>query len=1069
MIMKKILIFLLLALPALGWAQQKLSGVVRDSTDLEPLTGATVLIRGVKYYSVTDKNGYFSLPRPAGADTLVVTFVGYLPLKVAVRPETSAPISILLSPASRSLREVMVSTGYQQLPQERATGSFDQLDRQLVNRAVSPDVLSRLDGVASGVLFDKRAGGMTDFSVRGLSTLTTQIRQPLVVVDNFPYDGNLADINPNDVESITVLKDAAAASIWGVRAGNGVVVITTRKGRLNKALQVSVNSNYTFSAKPDLFAVPAISASDFIDVEKYLYQQGYDSGALANTYTYPVVSPVVELLNAASSGTITQAEADRQIDALRKIDVRHDFEKYVYRQAFSQQQSISLSGGTEKTAFNLSVGYDRALESLVGNSSDRLTLRDVHTFHPLKNLEVDASAQYTRSSAVSNSQGGYGAITPGGGIGGLYPYARLADAAGNPLPIVRDYRAAFVDTAGGGKLLDWRYRPLEETRLANNRALVNDILLNAGLGYRLLPSLNAEVKYQFENSQSSGRNDYGTTTYYTRNLVNLYSQISGGTVSYNLPNGAILDQSESRLVSNDLRGQLNYGGNIGSKSRLDAILGSELRQNTTDGYGYRTYGFNDQTLVSQGTDLVSRFPTYDNIGGRRQLPYQNSFTGLLNRNVSVYGNASWVYDGRYTLTASARRDANNLFGVETNRKWVPLWSAGGTWLVSSEPFYHWAAMPYLKLRATWGYSGNVNNTIPAVTTIVYRTPTFFNSINGLPFATISNFPNPNLEWEKTGMMNLAMDFAAAGDRISGSVEYYYKDSRQLIGLVPADLTNGTAGILNTNSAELKGHGVDVTLNTVNLAGKFAWKSFLLFSVNKNKVAKYLYTPGSYSFYINSGSVTPVVGEPASTVTSYRWAGLDPASGNPIAYLNGKPSQDYASIVSGVQKSDLVFSGSAVPQVFGSLRNEVSFAGFSLSVNVTYRFDYYFRRPATGYSALFSNWTGYSDYEQRWQKPGDEAHTNVPSLTYPGDANRDAVYQYSNITVEKGDNIRLQDARLSYRFNHRRKVLPFRELEIYLYANNLGILWRANKQGLDPDYGNFIPAPRTVSAGLKLDF
>lgn len=1055
--------------PCLAIAQQRLSGTVRDGADHEPLMGATVTLKGLGHYSVTDVHGYFELPRAAGGDTLEVTFVGYLRYRLPVNAGSASPISIVLTPAPHSLREVVVSNGYQQVPQERSTGSFDQLDRALVNRAVSADVLSRLDGVASGVLFDKRAGGMTDFSVRGLSTLTTQIRTPLVVVDNFPYDGDLANINPNDVESITVLKDAAAASIWGVRAGNGVVVITTKKGRLNQGLRVSVNSNYTVSAKPDLFAVPAIGSSDFIGVEEYLYKQGYYTGVLGNNYTYPVVSPVVALLDGVAKGTVSQAAADGQIAALRTVDVRNDFEKYVYRNAFSQQQSVTLSGGGETAAYNLSVGYDRALQSLVGNSNDRVTVRDVHTFHLLKKLEADVAVQYTRSSATTDSQGGYGAILPGNGIGGLYPYAQLADAAGNPLPIVRDYRAAFVDTAGGGKLLDWRYRPLEETMLANNRVLANDVVINAGLRYRILPALNAEVKYQFENSQTSGRNDYSTATYYTRNLINTYSQVSGNSVTYNLPDGGILDQSETHLVSNDLRGQLNYGGNIGKKSRVDAILGGELRQNTTDGYSYRTYGYDDATLVSQGTDLVTRFPTYDNIGGYRQLPYTDSFTGLLNRNVSVYGNASYVYDGRYTLTASARRDANNLFGVETNRKWVPLWSAGGAWLLSGEPFYHSAALPYLKLRATWGYSGNVNNTIPAVTTIVYRTPAFFNSINGLPFASINNFPNPNLKWEKTGMLNLAADFSTAGDRISGSIEYYYKDSKDLIGLVPADLTNGTGGLLNTNSAELKGHGLDVTLNTVNTTGAVGWKTFLLFSVNKNKVAKYQYTPGSYSFYINSGSVTPVVGEPASTVTSYRWAGLDRTNGNPQAYLSGKVSEDYAALVGGVQKSDLVFSGSAVPQVFGSFRNEVSWAGFALSVNVTYRFDYYFRRPATGYAALFSSWVGYNDYAQRWQKPGDEAHTNVPSLVYPSDANRDVIYQYSNITVEKGDNIRLQDARLSYRFNHGRKVLPLRELEVYLYANNLGILWRANKLGLDPDYGNFIPAPRTFSAGLKLDF
>lgn len=1058
---------LFILLPGFLMAQQKLRGTVSDIKSGEPLPGTTVRLMRSHMVTTTDKDGKFELSLAGVADSLIVSFVGYQAASIAVSNDGKL-VTILLSPYSHNLDAIVVSTGYQQLPKERATGSFDQIDNRLFNRSVSTDVLSHLDGVASSVLFDKRNNGVNSISVRGLSTLTSLISTPLIVVDNFPYDGDINNINPNDVESITVLKDAAAASIWGTRAGNGVIVITTKKGKYNRGLQVSVSSNVTVSAKPDLFSVPVISPADFIDLEQYLFSKGFYDAPIGNHFTYPVLSPVVELLNGERNGSISSGAADLQISLLKQHDVRTDFERYVYRNAVNQQHSISISGGSDKTNYNVSVGYDNNLQSLVGNSYDRLTVRDVHHFRLSRNLDIQAGIQYTKSNTVTDSQGGYGSINSGGGFG-LYPYAQLADGNGNPLPIVRDHRASWADTAGQGKLLNWRYSPLAEIKLADNRLQNEDILLNTGLNYKFLSVFSAELKYQYENGSADGSNNYSPATYFTRNLVNTFTQAGSGGITYPIPIGSIVDQQTGRLVSHDIRGQLNYNQNLG-RSGIDALIGGELSQRSNDLVLIRTYGYNAENLSVQPVDQVTDFPSYGNVAGSSRIPFPNSYSGLLNRTVSLYGNAAYSYLSRYTLSVSGRRDANNLFGVETNHKWVPLWSAGGSWVLSGEPFYHWALIPYLKLRATFGYSGNINNSIPAIATIRYQNVLPFNSLTGLPFAVISNYPNPNLQWEKTAMTNVGVDFALAGNRVSGSVEYYYKNSEDLIGQVPADPTIGAGGFLNTNSADLKTHGWDVVLNSINIRGAFEWNSNVLFSVNRNRVSKYLFTPANFNSFINSGTITsPLVGAPAESIVSYRWAGLDPANGNPVVYLNGVKSEDYSAIVSGLDKNDLVVSGSAVPQLFGSFRNNWSYKGVSLSLNISYRFDYYFRRNATSYSSLFSNWVGYNDYAKRWQQPGDELHTNVPSLVYPADENRDAVYDYSTATVEKGDNIRLQDIRLSYVFSGiKLSGSPIRAFEVFAYANNLGIIWRANKLGLDPDYGSGLPDPRSISLGFKLD-
>jgi hypothetical protein len=241
------------------------------------------------------------------------------------------------------------------------------------------------------------------------------------------------------------------------------------------------------------------------------------------------------------------------------------------------------------------------------------------------------------------------------------------------------------------------------------------------------------------------------------------------------------------------------------------------------------------------------------------------------------------------------------------------------------------------------------------------------------------------------------------------------------------------------------------------------------------VIKYDKKPSSYTIQ-NNGSIVGIVGKPLYALFSYNWAGLDPKNGNPQGYLNGKVSEDYTGIINNYNPDSLVYNGSARPTVYGSLRNTFSYKGFSLSIMLMYKLGYNFRRPSIGlnYTDDISTYMN-ADYEKRWQKPGDERKTNVPSLMYPSNSSRQRFYQYSSILVSKGDHIRLQDVKLSYDFGHltgRGRFLS--HAEIYLYANNLGIIWRSNKFGIDPDnYGwwalHRLPDPFSFSVGFKCSF
>jgi len=1065
MLLKKIITFITLILPTVALAQFQLKGTVIDSASNHPLAGASVFIYGTTSGAQTDAEGHFILASPQNSGRITISYTGYRPRVISYL--TSKPLTCALVSETSSLSEVVVSTGYQQIPQERSTGSFVNVDNNLINRSVSTDILSRLQDVTSGLIFNRNVPGRSnDISIRGQSTLFSNA-QPLIVLDNFPYDGDLNNINPNDIDQITILKDAAAASIWGTRAGNGVIVITTKKGRFNQALKVSFNSNVTVGDEPDLFYRSRMSTSDYIDVEKLLYSKGFYKNALNSPYHAPV-TPVVQLLNQAAQGQILQADANSRIDALRGLDARNDIRKYFYRKSVSQQYALALSGGTESQNYNLSAGVDRNLDNLVRNGFDRLTLNAGNTWSLLNHkLDLTTGINLTQSK-ISNNNGGINSINMNQ-ASGLYPYAQLADARGNPLPIVKDYNATFVKDAEQQGLLNWQNYPLNELALADNTTTLTDYRLNAGLKYKIIPQLNAEVLYLYERGITAGRNNQAADSYFTRDLINNYTQVGAdGTFTRPVPMGGIVDQTNQNSYSNDFRTQLNYSQEIGSKSAIDAIAGYEIRSFHTNTGSYRLYGYDAQHAISSPVDYVTQYDLYSYPGYTIPVPYNNTESDLTDHNLSYYANAAYTYDKRYTFSASGRFDQSNLFGVKANQKGVPLWSAGFAWNLSNESFYKVNWLPYLKLRATYGVNGNVNKGVSAYTTAYYYNAAY--SPIGTTYATILNPPDPELSWERIQILNLGLDFKIVKNILTGSVEYYHKIGKDLIGSAPAAPSTGNLTYTG-NNASTSGHGFDVVLNSNNLRGRLSWQTNLLFSYTATKVTSYKSDSpvASYLQFGYGGQTIPLEGRPVYAIYSYKSAGLNPSNGNPQGYLNGVASQDYSAILTAATPKNIVYNGPAQPTVFGALRNTFGWKALTVSANVTYRFGYYFRKSSVNYSTVLRGNGGSGDYAFRWQNPGDEARTQVPSLPSAINMNRENFYTFSDGLVASGNNIRLQDVSIGYELiREKGRGLPFSHLKIYLYGNNLALLWKSNKFGVDPDYQNG-PPPKTLAAGLKADF
>ncbi len=1047
------------------------TGQVTNADTKKGVEDATITNLITRSQTLTDESGNFTITA-IDSDTLLVSCIGYQSRKILPGLK-GIRLQVELIPIAGQLQEVTVNTGYQRLPKERATGSFDVVNNTLLNRRVSTGVLDRIENLTPGVLFDRNAGAPDALLIRGRSTIYANAA-PLIVVDNFPYDGDISNINPNDVESVTVLKDAAAASIWGARAGNGVIVITTKKGRTAKP-RVEVNSSLTLVQKPDLFNVSLIPSANYIELEKYLFQQGYYTNDEFNNsinYGHPPFTPVVELLIAQRDSLIPAAEAEARIEAYKGFDARNDIGHYLYQTAVNQQHAINVSGSNEKLSYYTSAGWDKNVANLTGADYDRVSLRSGNTFRIGRKLQADVGLSYIQSLTESGANPGYG-LTNGAGKG-LYPYAQLANTDGSAATLVKENSTAYTDTAGNGQLLDWTYQPLADINKEIHRTRLTDVVATAGLHYALTQSLSADIRYQYENTATEYHNEYMAGSYYARSLENQFSITDGetGGVVRPIPPGGILDATEATATSHQGRAQVNYAHRF-SRHDVNALAGYEMRSLLGTGNSYRLYGYEPgKSSVAQAVDLYNFYPLRTNIYATAMIPNPASVSATADRFLSYYANASYTYDDRYTLSGSVRHDAANLFGVNANERGTPLWSAGTAWAVSSEPFYKASWLPLLKLRATYGYNGNISRLATAYTTV----SAFYAYSTNAQANLVQNPPNKDLRWEKVKMLNIAMQFATRKQWLSGTVEYYHKNSTDLLGQAPLDPTLGvtlsfTGGpsYYYGNVASLTGNGLDVQMTSRNLDKTFKWYTDAIVSHATSTVKDYLLPPASGSRYLQSGQITPAEGKPVFAVYSYPWGGLNPQTGAPQGYSGGKTSEDYALLLSAPLDS-LIYNGPLQPQWFGALRNTFSWKGFSLSVNISFKLDYYFRTISVAYSDLYSRWTGSGDYTNRWQKPGDEAHTHVPSAVYPADGHRDAFYAGSGVLVARGDNVRLEDVTLSYDVDkEQKKWLPFAHVRVYGYAGNLGVLWLKNKAGIDPYYNNVPRAGKSVSLGVNLSF
>lgn len=1047
----------------------ELRAQVVSQSDGQPIQGATV--RSSVGQTMSDEKGFFTVIYSGNDPILNVSALGYTAKRITFSRYPDTMVLIQLTPTRTLVDEVVVSTGYYSVPVERATGSFSFVEEEDIKGQPGINILHRLENQVPGMQFIRKDSQEGDeepeIRVRGVATIHSD-RSPLIVVDNFPFNGNIESIDPATVANVTVLKDAAAASIWGAKAGNGVIVITTKKGSVSDSPRYGIRLNTSLTEKRDLHKSKSfISSSDHIEMERILFDRRHYA---ENNWT--PLSPAVELFIAERDGRINRNEMEAALDELRSYDYRADAEKYFFQTPVNTEFSGNVSGGTDVYRYFLSTGVRHNQAMHRGVHSTRYTVSTSNTIRLNKVISLDIGMNYSRSDNSDNSAT-VNDLTFGS-FQAPAPYTRFVDKAGQPIPITKGVRTLWLESEAAKRFGDWTYNPLVDKNEIDKSTLAQDIRLSGRLSIDFSQHTNASAQYQYESSTTDQYTHYYKNSFFNRHLVNQYTQLDG---SMPFPNAGAQTTNGEQIVGHNLRTQVNYSKGF---TKLDlyvhGLAGIEAGQTKDNSSRTTLYGFNPETYVVQSNiDNINRFPTYPR-GNNTLLPrHLFVYNEAINRYVSAFANASLTFKNRYLVSGSVRWDGSNLYGVKANQKGVPLYSLGIGWHLDKEAFFNSELMDQLRLRMTFGYSGNTNQNSSANTVITYGVDRTTN----LPRTLIWKLGNPWLRWERVKTLNFGIDASLLKNSLYISLDGYQKAGMDLIGNVYTDITTGWDSENDLlpflmNYANIRTSGIDVNASSSYSIGKVYFSSKLQITYVENKVTNYFGNIGiATNLQYTTHSAPPVSGKSFDQMYSVPWFGLSNENGLiQVPDEDGKLSTEnsaYNSFVRDLALEDLIPTGISTPRLQGVLSQSLNFGKWSLNLSALFKAGYNFRKPSLNYNRLITSWEGHNDYPKRWQNPGDELVTNIPAFPTTNNSTRDMIYQGSEIFIENGSHVRLHDVRLSRNISFGSKW-QVSHARMFVYSRNLGVLWSASKSGLDPDSPSLTyPKAKSISIGIELNF
>ena len=1064
----------------------------------EPVQASVVNRRTGKTF-VANENGEFTVTDAAPTDLLYITGISIEPFEAPVNGKQHLFLKARLRVSKMEAVEI-ISTGYQTLPRERSTGSFTKVNEKQLNKQINTDLLGALEGQVPGLLYVKNPTGTTADRpiIRGISTysMVNVGTDPLLVIDGLPTTQALSEINPYDIESITVLRDAGAVSIYGSRAANGVIVLTTKQAK-GTGIRVNVNADYFISQKPDLSVMHYANTSDLIGYETdvYNYELWRANGSVSTLFngygaigqgTIRYYSPLYQLYRDQAEGRIDQHQADATIAQWKQNDYFNEYRNEVWQNQFRQRYNLSLSSANAKSNTYFSVNFDESQAQVRGNKGRNLALYLKSTFNLSKWLSATVGANGSFATDYA-TDGAYGSYT-------LQPrYAQIKDADGNLL--YTDWMSVSDGFTSGGAMngqvvsqlagnaafKSTRFNVLDALNEGISTQRYTNLRGFAHINAQLLKGLSYSAQFQFETSRSESETFHDAESYKMRLAWNIltYTNTTGALVSA-LPVGGRYYQTQSGSSSYTFRHQLNFDRSFG----ITAIAGFEARESKTPrSLIDLRYGYDPVTLTYTQIDTrtLSETGVTSYIYGRRTLSAPNrNQDDIKHRFISVYSNGGYTYKRRYNLTASVRIDQADLFGADPKYKYRPLWSVGAGWNATNEPFLEnvsWLSM--LKVRATYGSAGNVDQTSSPYMVARRRNDNLYPA---LQYTDIVSLPNPKLRWEKTTTVNFGIDYAFLSNRIRGGFDIYHKLSTDLLVPTSLDPTVGTSSI-TLNNGSLLNKGVEISLGSEWFRTKdWSINSNFVIGFNKTTVKKVNNVPTTAQSYVTAPSNYFDLNTPYNSVYAYRYAGM--TNGYPFFYdekgqvnVVFNDSGTPTSIRDINNKEALVRMGVLTPTYSGSFNQTVSWKGFDLGFMLVFSGGNVLRKDVTSLNSL-----SVMD-EDLVRRSKDGAITDLPrfamdypTLTLANSADiLSKLWQYSDKQILDADYIKLRNISLSYTLNNAfTRMLKLSSVKLTAQANNL---WYRSKAGddIDPESYNLntgtrnLHAPKTFVFALKLNF
>ena len=1065
------------------------TGIVTDMDD-EPLPGATIKVKDTQTGVITDLEGIFTLTVEGTNPELEVSYIGMKTLKVKLTPRTEKQLYLRLENDNKLLEEILV-TGYQNIKRENATGAYQLISASDLDQRYTGDVASNLEGKVPGLVGYKNGfndGGESALVIRGVGSFNASTT-PLVVVDGLPVEGGLASVNPYNIENITVLKDASASSIYGARASNGVIVVTTKRAKSDK-LEISFSADLNIYEKKDYSYMKWASSRELIELERYNFnyvKNNPSQSAWKNLQSYyqtqrQALSPVLRLLMGKEMGDLTADDMEAQLARLGRNNYRREWQDVWERTQVTHQYNLALRNRGKYVNSSIVLNYLGDNLGVVKEHDNTLTFSYRGDLSPVKWFDLEFGANVINQRTKRHIASEWNDITSFAPYMSMYrDDGSLADMeAGAWLDEPSLKNPALGLKSESYNLRDEAGRNFTNSRHTNIRSFVH-------AKATLLEGWTLGSMFQYEDIYDKSNSYREAESYDMRHLYNLYTATNG---THYLPDGGELTTRTTEGAYYTFRAQTDFSRTFAERHQVEALAGFEFRQSQLKTHNTLLMGYDDQsqtnnmgtTSIGQLKDLEGSTSAlgsfYTMIGAPTGENYTTS--DVLHRFYSIYFNGNYTYDHRYSASMSYRVDKADLFGADPKFRGRPLWSVGLGWNVQNEAFMkdvEW--LDALKLRASYGLTGNIAQNFSS-----YLTATVgVNELNGVRVATLDTPPNEQLRWEKTASLNFGADFALWDGRLTGSLDYYHKKGSDLLTVTDLDPTTGWSS-LTINNGEMVNHGIELQLNGEILPARnrkqLGVSADFSLAYNKNKVTRVNHEAATGAEALSVWTLHQ--GYPAHSLFSYRFAGMKEVKGiQYFGWYDAAGNVHYADINSEeFTPADVVYSGTLDPKVAASLTPQLTWRGFTLSAMFVYYGGHVMRAriedwtsegSAYGYSTLNEIEAVPSSYLRYWTSDSDQ----YPANGYPGSTNVVGDYRYPDASVVPADYLKLRNIVIGYEFPKSIcRRLHLQSLRLRAQINNLWT-WARNSLHIDPESCNptggetGLKTPRSYTMSLNLNF